>query len=217
MAFWIQFVNRYARTFFDFWCLRPRRFYNAKSSDSKNYLTPYEFLVGSLSIGFPTYFTAFSLAQSKIHEVSGQPPVSGAEALAIQFLALLVVLLFVNALLFRAVSRIWPVGGSASFSSIFEIQCYMMAIYLPAMIMDLLLGPTLTGLLARQMVTPLSSLIPFLLGLVLGVFGLVFWNLPGVALANGVSTRRMWAGYLFWISIIVVGGAVCITALRLAG
>lgn len=28
MEFWIQFVNRFARTFFDFWRLRPRRFYD---------------------------------------------------------------------------------------------------------------------------------------------------------------------------------------------
>ena len=212
MAFWINYVDRYAITFIDFWRLRPKRFIAAKNRDPNRYLSPYQFLYGSLCIEFGIYAAAFSLNQSEIYAVTGQPPITSANALAVRFLAYTFVMLIVGALGGRAVSRIWPVRGSATFSSIFEIQCYMLAIILPVMIYDLLIGPLHTALVAREVLPAWSIVISYMVGVVIGTLGGLFWNIPGVAVVNGVSTRRMLSGVLLWGAVFwcIVGAFVAL-------
>ena len=108
-----------------------------------------------------------------------------------------------NALVFRAISRIWNVRGNATFSSIFEFQCYMVAISLPTMALDLLLGPWL-ALLVELEILPAGSNILILasVAFVIDGAGLLFWNFPRNAIVNGVSTRRVWAGFLFWPAVL---------------
>ena len=200
MALSIEVAGRYIKTFLDFCSLRPRKFIAAKNRDPSRYLSPYQFFVFSLIIGFFIYGAAFSLNLSVIHEATGQPPVASPNALAIQVLAFFVVMLVVNSLVIRAVSRIWPVRGSATFASIFELECYVLGIRLwPSMALTLLLSPWLTALGAQQLLTAGNTfLILFIPSAVIGATTTLFWEFPGVAVANGVSTLRVWAGVLFW-------------------
>ena len=124
-------------------------------------------------------------------------------------------MLFADSMVFRAISRIWPVQGSASFSSIFELQCYTLALrLLPATVINLLLGPLLTALVAHNTLSESSSnLILFTTGAVIGVAVLLFWDFPGVAVLNGVSTRRVWAGFVFWLGVVL--GIVVVVVLIL--
>ena len=195
----IELADRYAKTFLDFWLLRPRSFIAAKNRDPSRYLSPYQFLVACLGIALVIYIAAFSLSQSEIHTATGQPPVTSAEALAVRMLTFLVAVLLVDSLVIRAVSRIWPIRGGATFSSIFEFRCYMLAIWLPGMALDLLLGPWLLALVLQKILPAGSNiLILATVGSVIGVFAVLFWWFPGVAVINGVSTRRVCAGVLFW-------------------
>ena len=199
-------IERYIKTFVDFLALRPKRFFNAKNSDPSLYLTPYQFLVVTLIIGFFIYVSAYLLTQLPVHETSGQHT-KYAQAFAYRILALLLLIVLVNSILFRAISRIWPLRGNATFSSIFELQCYMLATLLPAMILDLVLGPLFNELIKNEILQESSYLILFNLGNIIGLIGLIFWNIPGVAVVNGVSIKRVWASYIFWsVAVGVVIG-----------
>ena len=212
----IEFADHYVKTVLDFWLLRPRGFFAEKNRDPSRYLSPYQFLFATLSIGFVIYVAAFTL---NLSATQADPSSALVSAHVIRLLTFLVVLLFLNSLIFRAISRIWPVRGNATFSSIFGFQCYMQAILLPAMVLDLLLGSLLTELLARETLPAWSILIPATVGYVLGVVGLLFWNLPGIAVVNGVSMRRVLAGLLFWsvalgfVVGIVVGVLIALRSL----
>lgn len=202
----VELAERYIKTFIDFLALRPKSFLDARNREPSLYLTPYQFLVLTLIFGFFIYTSYFLLTQLTVHEAPGQA-VEKAKAVAFRMLALFVFLLFVNSLFIRAISRIWPLRGNATFSSIFQFHCYMPAILLPAMMLDLLLGPLLYELIKIKILPAWSFLILLVLGAIIGLFGLIFWNIPGIAVINGVSTKRVWASLVFWFiapSIVIV-------------
>ena len=147
------------------------------------------FLVATLIVGFVIYVAALSLNPSAIQ---ADPSSLSVSAHVTRLLTVLVVLLFLNSLVFRAISRIWPVRGNATFSSIFEFQCYMYAILLPGMALDLLLG----------FVAPEIRLAA---GAVIGFTGAVFWNFPGIA----GSQRSLNAPCVGWRIVLARSARFC--------
>ena len=196
----IEFVDRYAKTFRDFCCLGPRKFNAARNNDPSKYLSPYQLLVVSLSIGFLIFGAAISLSQSVTQADSDGQSVPSPDAIAVYFLAFAVTMLFVNSLIFRAISRIWPIRGSATFRSIFELECYTLAIrMLPPMVLTLVLLPLVTVLMATETVSNSSGILILVApAIVITLASLIFLEFPGIAAVNEVSTGRVWAGFLFW-------------------
>lgn len=215
-------ADRYINTFLDFWWLRPRKFIAAKNRDPSRYQSPYQFLVASLKIAFGVYIAIFIVSQSMILETTGQSHVTPPGDHAYIYIVLMIVpaMLFANSLILRAISRIWPVRGCATFSSIFELQCYTLAIRLPAIAL-LLITPLFMKYQEHGILPALDITLIFMIlhtvDVVIGVASLLFWDLPGAAAVNGVSTPRMWAGLLFWPAVLgFVGGIVLgvLSALR---
>ena len=203
-------VDRYVRTFLDVWSLRPRRFMEGIDRNSSRYLGAYQFFFLSLSILFALYVAEISLTQvlsASITGGQGEPP--SARAIATWGLTLFVVLFLVNSLVFLAISRLWPVRGTATFTSILKGQCYTVAIVLPFAAVVCLLSPFIVTLNIRE-----STII--FVGLAWGVVVTFGWQLPAVAFANGVSTGRIVGGLLFWPACLgaVIGaiGVVMIAA-----
>lgn len=193
-----QVAHRFVTTVVDFWRLRPKRFLLKRDQDPSRYLTPYEFLATSLGLGFTMYVATISLIQSEVYKATGDQDGTSVEALATRLLAYLVAVLVLNSILFRAISRVWPVRGRATFLSIFQFQCYTLAIFLPGMALDLLFTPLVVAGILRKIIPDWSILVLIAPIAGIGLVGTLFWEFPGVAFLNGVSTRRLWAGYLFW-------------------
>ena len=223
---WIDVVDRYAKTFFDFWLLRPRGFIAAKNRSPSNYLSPYQFLYACLSIVFVVYVVAVSLVAtvSLVGTVSLEPTAASIASTtlagAISGLLLLVLItgLLWGALVFRTLTRVWPIRGSATFVSIFKFRCYMMAIWLPQIVLILFLsllpvvlvmlkqlseqGPIWNSISVEE-ISIWTSIAVLVIGVISSVLTLFFWELPGIAAVNGVSTLRVWAGLLFWPAAFV--------------
>ena len=199
----IEIADRYIKTYIDFLTLRPRRFIAAKNKDPKRYLPPNQFLVFTLGIGIAIQLSTFTLILA-----DSQLATTLARAVAITFAAMLVVVMFLESIFFRAISRIWPIRGIANFSSIFGLQCYMSAFVLPGMVIDLL-GTFLVLILAKGLLAEWKVFLANgVAGLLIGILSLLFWNLPGIAAINKVSTRRVLAGYFFWP--VALGFIVCL-------
>lgn len=86
----------------------------------------------------------------------------------------------------------------------------MMAIIVPVSGLDLLIGPTITKLVSTGILPAWCQLIQLVIGLMVGFAGLFFWQYPGVAYLNGVSTGRLWFGSLFWSFILGIPVGVVI-------
>jgi len=157
---------------------------------------------------------AYGLAQGGFQDAIGQKPTSSAQALAARVTVFLVVNLVLGSLAFRAISRIWPVKGIASFASIFELQCNMMAIVTPVAAVDILLDPILAELVVRDILPVWSLLVQASIGGIVGFAGFLFWNMPGVAQLNNVSTSRLWLGFLFWTVVLSVVGGIVVFAFQ---
>lgn len=188
----INLVDRYARTFIDFWTLRPRKFMSKFDQDSSKYLSPYQFLYVSLCFTFFVFISEIGLTATALRP--GYHPASASAGWSLSVFGLMFAL---NSLAFRTVSRVWPIRGSATFSSIFEIQCYTMAIYVPLMLLGLVLSPLSS--------VPLSfniQWIVFAIGFVYGIPVFFLWQIPAVAIANRVSSARVIAGFLFWSAVL---------------
>lgn len=216
MALSLEVTDRFARTFIDFWRLRPKRFLSAVARSPMDYLTPYQFLVASLGIVFAMLVATIALVQGTMQGVTGQAPVTPAQALAVRTTVFVVANLVVGSLIFRSISRVWPVKGIASFRTIFELQCYMMAIITPLAAIDVLVAPIIAELVGRNITPGWTALLPSGLGLIVGFAGFLFWNMPGVAHLNGVSTARLWLGLLFWSLVLGVAGGILAVAVLIA-
>ncbi|MDD9983239.1 MAG: hypothetical protein OXU81_18090 [Gammaproteobacteria bacterium] len=205
---WINFLSRYTHTAIDFWRLQPKYFIAAIGREPDRYLAPYPFFVGFLGIEFVLCTALFTVTQSEVISVSEQVS-AFAQAAAVRQLALITLAIVLNAVVFRALSRVWPIKGSATFRSVFAFQCYMSAIILPLTMLDLLVQPVIVGLNGGSMPEwGIGMLVLF--GLAVGGFGLLFRNFPGIAYINGVSTTRVFEGYVFWS--VVVGVIIGVAA-----
>ena len=204
-------IGRYVITFIDFWKLRPRRFVLSYEESPSKYLPPFQFWGFSLIILFALFVAEIALTiEISVDDVRVMGQKVPAEALATWHLTFLVFLTVVFSLLYRAVSRIWPIRGNATFRSILELQCYTHAILIPLAAFLFLVSPFIgkeSRVLWGIVVTVVYSL--------LTVFP---WNLPAVAVANGVSSLRMFAGMLFWVAVLyvfafaILGGIAVVSA-----
>ena len=210
MVISIELVDNYIRTFIDFWRLRPRKFYLSVTKTPKKYLTAPQFLAASLALEFVLFVAALGLVSTVLKQTNTQGVTGESKDIAIQFIVFLVANLLFGSLCFRAISRIWPVRGKAAFLEIFGLQCYMMAIIVPVSGLDLLIGPTITKLVSTGILPAWCQLIQLVIGLMVGFAGLFFWQYPGVAYLNGVSTGRLWFGSLFWSFILGIPVGVVI-------
>lgn len=195
-----EFVARYTNTTIDFWRLKPAQFIAAIGREPDRYLGPYQFLAGFLGIEFLLCTALFTLGQADPLSVS-QHTDSMAQAWATRQVAFAAVGVALNALVFRAVSQVWPVKGGADFRSIFAFQCYMCAVILPTAILDFV-GQPVTVLVAGGSLPEWSVGIPPLLILAIAALGLVFRNFPGIAHINHVSTSRLLVGFAFWPAVV---------------
>ena len=199
MAISLHLAENYLVTTLDFWRLRPKRFMAAKRQNPTRYMPPYQFLVLSLGIAFLCYVAAYFLSLSLNLSEPNANPEALARVLALRLVTYLCFVLLLSSLFYRAISRIWPISGRASFLSILEMQCYMQAIWLPIYALDLFLIPLFTDLEATEVLSRRGADITFLvLGTIFGTVLSLFWLIPGVATVNGVSAARIWAGLLFW-------------------
>lgn len=192
----IELLNRYINTFVDFWTLRPRRFVVACEQDPSKYLPPFQFWGISLGITFALF--AADITLTMIVDPSDATDTVGlqsADVIALWALTVLVVVTVVYSLFYRAVSRLWPIRGKGTFKSIFSLQCYTQAILIPLAAVLFIVSPFL-----GENRLSFALVVGYFYGLVTGFF----WNLPAVAVANGVSTIRTIAGLLFWVFIVAL-------------
>ncbi|MCY3678940.1 MAG: hypothetical protein OXH66_15355 [Gemmatimonadetes bacterium] len=202
-------IARYMHTFIDFCRLGPAAFTEARGAKPSRYLSPYQFCAWTLVIGFAIAGATFV----RLHfATTGTVKTGLASANAAGVVTVAVSSLVLSSLMFRAISRAWPIRGHADFSSIFEIHCYLLAMgWLPTSAINLLLIPWLAGLAAAGTLAVLSVfLVPVLvIGAPIGLLRDILWGCPGIAAVNGVPTSRVWAGLLFWSAMAGAGvGAV---------
>ena len=213
----IEYVNRFARTVAAFWRLKPRDFVLATARHGGKFLSPYQFLCVFGSIGVIIYTSYFVLVSGVVQGTAEESIAPWARALAIRQLVLIVVSAVVTALYHRAISRVWPVRGSASFRSVLSFRIFFLSGLLPIAVLDLLVGPVLFALVARAVLPPPAVWLLVVVGFVVGVVLEVVKGVPGFAAMNGVSIARAWAGLIFWPGVVgVVVGAIGGLALALA-
>jgi len=198
----LELIDRYGRTFVDFWRLRPRKFYPSIEENPSAYVSPMQFLAISLGIAFVMGVVAITLSFSELESASGSKPIGDPRALAGRLIVFIFFMLIVATLLYRILCALWPIRGRASFLQIFEHQCFMMAVILPSSALDVLINPLVTGLVAKDLVPPWAAFVPFLLGFLIGQITVFLYQVPGAAYVCGVTTLRFWMGLLFWCASI---------------
>lgn len=198
MVISLELVERYGTTFIDFWRLRPRKFLPALERDPNRYLSPMQFLAISLGIAFSLGVVAITLSLTVLESASGQEQIGDPKALSARLVVFTFAMLVVGALSYRVISFLWPVRGRALFRQIFEFQCYYMAVILPMSAIDVLVGPAVVELVAREIVPVWVGGLPFLFGYGFGTVAAIFYSVPGIAYLNGVSSVRLLMGTLLW-------------------
>ena len=114
---------RYFKTLMDFWRLRPKKFFETRALPTSDYLAPLPFFISTLAIALAI---SFGLAAALADELS--TPASELRVGTLRMLGLLAATLVVNTLWVRAISRVWPMRGSADFSSILDVNCYVLGV-----------------------------------------------------------------------------------------
>jgi hypothetical protein len=201
MAFPIQLADRFGQTFLDFWRLRPRQFFEQKQRTPDAYLSPYEFLVVAQGLVFSMLLVSITLSATAVQAISGASP-GDPKSLAGRFVVGFIVLVVGSSVLETLISRVWPIRKKTAFVEIFEFNCYLQAVLLPAAAIDVLVDPTLTQLIAGNVLPNWTLIIPLLLGSVIGFVFYFAYTVPGLAYINGVSYWRMLAGTIFWPAIV---------------
>lgn len=205
----LELVERYGHTFIDFWLLRPRRFLVAVKKNKDKYISPMQFLVLTLGIGFAMTVAMISLSYSALESVTGEKPHGDPTALATLVIVASLVTMVFGTLATRFVCGVWPVRGGATFVPLFEFQCYLSALLLPVMAIYVILVPILRQLVASEIVPVWVGFIPAVLGLLASLIVGVVYQLPGTAYIAGVSTARLWLGVIFWTCMSgVIGGVI---------
>ena len=205
MPFGVEVIDSYVGTFLSFLRLRPRRFVDAKNRNPSRYMSSYQFLYVSLTIGFVICTASVSLEHfwlsGVVPEFSGKEDLPSPEAISVLVLTLIVAMFLLNSLHFRIISRWWPIRSSANFESIFKLQCYAMGIRLvPLMALELILEPIFIILVVMEALTYVGYVIICMaMSALIGTVAEVFWDVPGLAVAGRVSTRRCWYGIVFWV------------------
>lgn len=203
MVISIEIVDKYARTFFDFWRLRPRRFFLFVTKTPEKYLTAPQFLASSLALLFALHVASISLSRAVLKQSGVQEGMTAEpKALAVQAVVFVILNLFLGSLQFWAISRAWPVKGKAAFSSIFELHCYTVAIFVPFVAFALLVSPFIAHLVSMDILPAWCYFVQPVISLMISLAGLAFWQFPGVAFLNAVSTGRLWFGFCFWHFIL---------------
>ena len=147
---WIQYADSFAKTFLAFWQMKARVFVATTKHEGAGYLSPYRFLICVLLLSAVIYSASFALTFAAAQEVTGEEIQQPIQAMVVRTLVILVVFTVINAMLDRAVSRVWPVRGCGTFSQILEFRLYMLACIMPVVILDLLIGPVLVFVSAQE-------------------------------------------------------------------
>lgn len=213
MAITVELVDKYAKTFIDFWRLRPRRFFPAVDRSAEKYLTAPQFLVVSLGLVFAMLVASFALVQAGIDRAGVEMATATPEALAGRMVVFFVANLVVASLVFRAMSRVWPIKGSATFYSIFRLQCYMLSIIVPMAALDLLIGPIVAELIINDVLPVWSIFVQAGTGAIVGLVALFVYQIPGLAFLNDVSTGRVWCSLLSGCVFLGLIGGVAAAAI----
>jgi hypothetical protein len=206
----LDLVDRYARTFFDFWRLRPRQFLSARGSVPDAYLSAYQFLVISLGLTFGMMVIALTLSFAAVQGADPTSASSDPKAIAGQTIVLLIMLLGVNSLILCLAARLPPVRRRPSLPAVFEFNCYTLSIALPMYAITFLVLPMLAGLVAQGLVPSWSVFILMGFSYLVGMISFFVYTLPGIACISGVSTGRMVAGFavlslLFFVTCALLG------------
>jgi hypothetical protein len=204
VSFPIELTNRYARTFLDFWRLRPRKFLVLKADKPELYLSPYEFLVISLGLAFSMLIVAASLTVSAFQTGSGSIA-SDPKALAGRLVVFSTVMIGLNTVCSTFCSRPWPIRKRPTIVQFFEFNCYMCAVIMPMAAFDVLFDPVVADLVARHVI-PLwgGLLLLYGAGAAIGIIYLFTYSIPGLAFIAGVSSSRMAAGLFLWPTVVAV-------------
>ena len=211
MAVPFELLDKYQITFIDFWRLRPRGFLIRVRAEPTKYLSAAQFMGVSSTLMLALIVIAMSVNQQNIEKITGSKMASP-EALAGRYLVMILVVLLGNTLLYRIISPRWPVRGKVNFVSLFEFQCYMVAILIPFLVIDVVLDPIGISLVASKVAPSWVLFIPAVIGGVAGFVCYFLYQNPGIAALNGVSSLRMFLGTAFWVMVfqITVGVVVAI-------
>ena len=208
MAFSIDLADRYVKTVIDFWRLRPRRFFPALDTSSTRYLTAPQFLAVSIGLMFAVYAASYALTSTALERAGAGELIESPDAEALRIVVFFLANLVAATLFLRGISRVWPIKGSATFESIFKLQCYMMAIFVPVAAVDLLVGPIMAEMIVRGFISETSILINISAGMAIGLLAFILYQVPGVAFLNDTSIGRIYAGLVFWVVALGLAGGV---------
>lgn len=195
----LELLDKYLTTFLDFWRLRPRNFLARVRREPTRFLPPAQFVGVSSTILLALLVIAFSLNHEDLEKIAGSKMASP-EALAGRLLVLMLTILFANTLFYRMVSPLWPVRGKADLVSIFEFQCYLVALLVPLAAMDVLFDSITISLVANGAAFWVLF-IPSAIGFVVGLSFYFIYQNPALAELNGVSSLRMFLGTVFWVTV----------------
>ncbi len=213
----VEIAGKYVSTFLEVWHFRPKVLLLERDRD-QSYLSPSVFLAATLGIVFGSILTAAMLSQLLIWGSPAEPSLTADKAVGVATALLVFLILLVNSLFYRIISPLWPVRGTATFTSMFSVQCYTLAIGVASSAMlSVLYVPLLEVLVAAGHLERTASFwIPGAIG---GLFGTIsaFWSVSGLAVVNGVSTARMWAGLLLWSGLVGFGLGAAASAIFLVG
>lgn len=199
----IELVDKFGKTFFDYWRLAPDRFIKAQRSQTEKYLSPYQFLGVCLILCFTMLLVQFGLIDGILVDVTGQKPATEPKVRAGRLLVLFVFLTGISSIFVSIASRPWPIRRRVPVETVFKFMCFAQAAMLiPGVAFDTLLMPVVGELALREIIPYWITWIPFVIGLLGGTIIYFVYVLPGLALLAGVSKSRMFWGLFFWSFVI---------------
>ena len=198
-------VNQYIKTSIDFWKLRPRKFHERERSDPLRYLPPYQFLWYNLSILF--FLFSATLVVILTYFEDGWIMIIFSSV----YMVVLVLDLIINTSLYTLLSKIWPIRGKSTFLSIFKSNCYTSSALIPPaalILIDFSIILVLNGNIDHINQTPLESslklflIISIIISVPYTIIVWAVWQIPGIAVVNGVSTSRVFYGFFLWLLVL---------------
>ena len=233
----------YARTFIDFWKFRPQKFIAKVEQDPSSYAKPFSFIKQSITLIIVVFLLIFFAVESvgkveqlvvPLQSLGGQKTevassskeanivsatekeIASSTEIAYKYTAALILSLFLSALTYTIISKVWPVRGKASFLCILKFECYTLSITIPYLIISFIV-------LSALIISPADmekhafewQIYDGVIYLIYALIASAIWEIPGIATINNVSLKRMWGGILLWYSVIILVSVIVFTALVL--
>jgi len=199
-----EIIDRYIKTSIDFWLLGGRRFVQAVKVDNGRYVSPAQYLMGSLSLLAAVFVLMFSfykelpgnlVAHYPLLRMSFAPKTEAGE-----MIVELLLITFVMPLGNKLVSWLWPIRGRGSLREMIDFQFYSVAgLFLPYAFQVVS-----TYFLVSYIIDTKSDsanqalLIVLAIEYFLCLIVAFAYVLPGLAEINGVSYWRMFSGCVLW-------------------